>query len=65
MKTLMFLILLFGLTSCSSMARVEDIAKRSYELGCVDRGNGKATDNLMCHMASEKFANQLHMAWGQ
>jgi len=64
MKTLL-LITVAMLVGCSNMSkyRAESIAQKSYEIGCVDRGSGSPTDNLRCHMASQKFQNELHNSW--
>jgi len=43
----------------------ETIAQKSYEIGCIDRGNGGPVDNLQCHISSEKFHNELQKVWGR
>lgn len=60
MRWLLALLLLSG---CTHQARLIDVARRSYELGCVDRGNGSVTDSYTCYHSSKKFERELREAW--
>lgn len=64
MKILIFLFLSVLLSGCA-MSRVELIATKSYQLGCIDRGNGGPVDSFNCLKASKRFQKRLHAAWAK
>ena len=65
MKNLITLAFVTVILSGCAMSRVELIATKSYQLGCVDRGNGGSVDSFNCLKASEKFRKELYQAWAK
>jgi hypothetical protein len=60
-----FLLLALLLAGCTSMHRMEDVAVRSYELGCLDYSVGSREANLICYSSAEKFRSEVHNAWAE
>ena len=64
-KIIMLMIILCSGCSTMNLERATQIAQKSYQIGCVDKGTGNPVDSYNCYMASKRFEKELRNAWRQ
>lgn len=61
-RFVIFIVVAIILSSCTSLHKVEDVAEKSYEIGCLNGFNNPIV-SYTCHQKAKLFRKDIHKAW--